>query len=432
MKRLWHLGVVIAVLVAGGVGALAGVALAQQDGWMTPLVEEYSLIWKSAYDETAWYGLTPAGRDAVAEQVLEAYVSTRSASSRTSGVPAPVGNLDQPTLTPAPAPSQTLTPTPAPGPSPTPMPVSLTISDIDGYRSEFRIEIFVSSIGLNLAMSRRNIFTAGGRTVKLASDGTLKMGIIGTDLADRYYWSCNPVNGSTGVRRYYASDEYSAGLPKTDLSNAPLLESSFGQRVNRICAGKEAVPSSSTSTSWGTTTTLVTSIPPSAPSGTAPTPTPAGSAVDQPTTTPTVEPSLTPTPEPGKISASDVDGYHSEYRIEIFVSSIGVNLTMSRVNTYTADRATVKRTADGTLTTGIGGTVLRDRYSWSCNPVNGSTGESRSYATDSHSVGLPKTDLSNAPLRANSFGQRVLRICAGNESAPSSTDSRGWGEFNSF
>ena len=84
------------------------------------------------------------------------------------------------------------------------------------------------------------------------------------------------------------------------------------------------------------------------------------------------------------------------------------------------------------MTTGIGGTVLRDNYYWSCNPVNGSTGESRSYATDTYSVSLPKTDLSNTPLVGSASGRRVLRICNGSESAPSSTVSTGWGEFNSF
>ncbi len=162
-----------------------------------------------------------------------------------------------------------------------------------------------------------------------------------------------------------------------------------------------------------------------------PTPTPESDAITI-TPTPTPTPTLTPTPEPGTITASDVDGYHSEYSVVIFVSSIGTNLTMRRTNTYTSNRAYVKLRSDGTLTTGTGGTVLKDNYNWSCNPVNGSTGESRSYATDTYSVGLPKTDLSNSPLVESSSGRRVLRICNGDESVPSNTVSTSWGEFNSF
>ena len=47
---------------------------------------------------------------------------------------------------------------------------------------------------------------------------------------------------------------------------------------------------------------------------------------------------------------------------------------MSRVNTYTSNRATVKLTSDGTLTTGSGGTPLKDRYYWACTQTNGSIG----------------------------------------------------------
>ena len=120
------------------------------------------------------------------------------------------------------------------------------------------------------------------------------------------------------------------------------------------------------------------------------------------------------------------------FKIEIFVSSIGVNLSMSRINTYTSNRATVKLTSDGTLTTGPGGTPLKDRYYWACNPVNGSIGESRSYAEDEHSVNLRNTDLSNTPLMNSSMGQRVSRMCAGNESTPSSSQSTSWGQYFSF
>ena len=134
----------------------------------------------------------------------------------------------------------------------------------------------------------------------------------------------------------------------------------------------------------------------------------------------------------GAITVSDVDGYYSEYSVVIFVSSIGTNLTMSRTNTYTANREYVKIKADGTLTTGTGGTRLQDTYGWSCNPVNGSNGENRTYATDSYSVSLPRTDLSNAPLLESRSGQRVLRICNGVEDVPSSTVRAGWAERNSL
>ena len=105
---------------------------------------------------------------------------------------------------------------------------------------------------------------------------------------------------------------------------------------------------------------------------------------------------------------------------------------MSRVNTYTANRDTGKLADDGTLTTGTGGTILRDYYSWSCNPVNGSTGENRTYASDQYNVGLTKTDLSNAPLTSHSLGQRVSRICAGTETEPSNSVSASWSQLYSF
>ncbi len=347
MKRL---RTIIVLLVAGGILTLAGVVLAQQAGWIAPLVEEYSLIWKDAYDETAKYDLPPAGREAVADRVLDAHIATRT-TPYGGGTPLPTytpgtGHCIQ-TITPSATVSGqwpsgcdskvsgrgyaryyqftltqsaeikvllesqdaetvlylregadvrtgtyfgfnegeseynyrrasiedslaagtytieattynvgetgsfTLTVSTATvAPTPTRTPGVVTVSDIDGYTSEFRIEIFVSSIGTNLAMSRRNIFTVGGVKVRLDSDGNLTTQGLGATVADRYSWSCNPVNGSTGENRYYASDEYSFGLPKTDLDNAPLFNHSDGRWVSRICAGQETAPSSTHRTTW--------------------------------------------------------------------------------------------------------------------------------------------------------------------------------------
>ena len=388
---------------------------------------------------------TPLSATATAATVPSALI-TATTTPEPTPTPTPT-TAPKPTLTP------TLTPTPTPTPTPTQEPDTITASDVDGYHSEYSVVIFVSSIGTNLTMRRTNTYTSNRNYVKLRSDGTLTTGIGGTFLRDNYYWSCNPVNGSTGESRSYATDTYSVSLPKTDLSNTPLVGSASGRRVLRICNGSESAPSSTVSTGWGEFNSFTGSLPSATPtplSATAtatvpsalitatttpePTPTPTPTTAPKPTLTPTLTPTPTPTPtqEPDTITASDVDGYHSEYSVVIFVSSIGTNLTMRRTNTYTSNRNYVKIRSDGTLTTGIGGTVLRDNYYWSCNPVNGSTGESRSYATDTYSVSLPKTDLSNTPLVGSASGRRVLRICNGSESAPSSTVSTGWGEFNSF
>ena len=341
----------VALVVAGGILTLAGVVLAQQAGWIAPLVEEYSLIWKDAYDETAKYDLPPAGREAVADRVLDAHIATRATPS-SGGAPAPApapgtGQCIQ-TITPSQTVSGqwasgcdsrvsgrgharfyqftltqeseitallesqdaetvlylregasatsgdhigvnegeseynyrrariqqslvaatytieattynvgeigsftlTVSSAAAPAPTPTRTPGVVTVSDIDGYTSEFRIEIFVSSIGTNLSMSRRNTFTVGGVNVRLDSDGNLTTQGFGTTVADRYSWACNPVNGSTGENRSYASEEYNVGLPKTDLDNAPLLSHSLGRRVSRICSGQETAPSSTVRTTW--------------------------------------------------------------------------------------------------------------------------------------------------------------------------------------
>ena len=235
--------IIAAIGITGGTGALVGVALAQQTEWIRPLAEEYSLVYKAAYDEANEHGLFEAGREVVAEQVLYAYIATRS-SAHGNGASSPPGG--EPNVTPTLGPSPTPTPTPTPTPAAT-----ITTSDVDGYHSNFRVDILVSSIGVNLSMSRVNTYTANGSTVKLTSDGTLTTGAGGTPLKDRYYWACNPVNGSIGEGRTYASDQHNVSLRKTNLDNAPLLRSGLGERIVRICAGNESAPASSATTSWG-------------------------------------------------------------------------------------------------------------------------------------------------------------------------------------
>ena len=346
-----HWRITIALLVAGCLVTLAGVALAQQAGWIAPLVEEYSRVWKGAYDETAKYDLPQAGREAVADRVLDAHIATRSApysggpsltpqpgtgdcgqtitsdgtvsgqwaagcDSAVSGrgharyysftltsdsdvtitlessdtdtylylrqghdrsgaflhenddhngsiaiseiqehLDAGTYTIEATTYSTGSTGSFTLTLSRAasgPAGEPRPRPDRLTVADIDGYTSNFRVEIFVSSIGVNLTMSRRNVFTADGFTVRLDSDENLTARGVGLSVADRYYWSCNPVNGSTGESRHYASDDYdaAAGLPKTDLDNAPLRDSSLGRRVIRMCNGEESTPSRTVTSEW--------------------------------------------------------------------------------------------------------------------------------------------------------------------------------------
>ena len=79
----------IVVLAAMSLVALAGVALAQQAGWVRPLAKEYSLVYKAAYDEAGEQGLVISGREVVAEQVLYAYIATRSLSSSAGGADLP-------------------------------------------------------------------------------------------------------------------------------------------------------------------------------------------------------------------------------------------------------------------------------------------------------------------------------------------------------
>ena len=107
-------------------------------------------------------------------------------------------------------------------------------------------------------MSRRNVFTADGYTVRLDSDENLTARGVGLSVADRYGWSCNPNNGSRGEHRYYASDEYTAaaGLPKTDLDNTPLRNSSLGRRVIRMCNGEEPTPSRTLMSEWSESSPL--------------------------------------------------------------------------------------------------------------------------------------------------------------------------------
>ena len=339
-----QLNILVVLLVIGGVFAVTGIALAQQAGWIAPLTEEYSLVWKSAYDETAKYDMPPAGREVVAHRVLDAHIATRTAPG--SGDPVPPQPPQEPIVcTQTIAPNDTVSGQWAVGCDSResgrghsryysftltseayvtitlessdadtylylrqgnsrsgnalkenddvesgntdsqiadtlaagtytieattysagetgsffltissdvsePTPARITAADIDGYTSEYRIEIFVSSIGVNLAMTRRNILTVGGTTVRLDSNGNLTTDVFGTVLVDRYSWACNPVNGSTGERSRYASDEHGMGLPRTDLDNSPLFNHSLGRSVSRMCSGDTATPSVTTRTTW--------------------------------------------------------------------------------------------------------------------------------------------------------------------------------------
>lgn len=339
--------VLVILLVAVGALALAGVAFAQQAGWIASLTEEYSLVWKSAYEETAQFGLPPAGREAVAHRVLDAHIATRTAPGN-GGVVPPVqptqaaidcgqaiasngtisgqwtggcdsaepgrgfaryysftlaedssvtvtfessdtdpylylrqGNarsgsalfenddhdgsrsisqvqqqlaagsytIEATTFNTGQTGSFSLTVSSEVGvPDSTPGPI--TVSQINGYTSEYRIQVFVSSIGVNLSMSRWNRFTVNGAYVRLDSGGNLTTGGLGSALADRYFWSCNPVNGSSGEGRVYASNEYRSDLPRTDLDNSPLFNHSFGRDVLRMCEGDEPPSSSTTTRTW--------------------------------------------------------------------------------------------------------------------------------------------------------------------------------------
>ena len=258
-----------------GLVVLAGVVLAQEAGWIRPLAEEYSRVYKAAYDEAQEEGLADTGREVVAEQVLYAYIATRSPSSSAGGgspqpgggsggggTPHPGdGGSDQTTPTPGPSPTPTPTPTPTPGPSPTPTATPTpepdrppTFSDIDGHSPGYRVDVSVLSTGVTVSMHRRNAFTIGGSLVRVKSDGTLTTsGISGLHLADRYWWFCDAGSGNPHERWDYASDEYNASLPKTGLDNASLVESDYGKQVIRICNGDEEPPTKSWSRYWGRT-----------------------------------------------------------------------------------------------------------------------------------------------------------------------------------
>ena len=98
-SSLKRLRIIAALLVAGGILTLAGVVLAQQAGWIAPLVEEYSLIWKEAYDETAKYDLPPAGREYVADRVLDAHIATSATPSSGGAPPAAPAPRNRPVYT---------------------------------------------------------------------------------------------------------------------------------------------------------------------------------------------------------------------------------------------------------------------------------------------------------------------------------------------
>ena len=83
-----RLTIIIAVLIVGGIGTLVGVVLAQQAEWIRSLAEEYSLVYKTAYDEAEEQGLVSAGREAVAEQVLLRLHRHSLAFSRQRRIPA--------------------------------------------------------------------------------------------------------------------------------------------------------------------------------------------------------------------------------------------------------------------------------------------------------------------------------------------------------
>ena len=369
-----HLRIIFVLMVVGSLVTLAGIALAQQAGWIAPLVEEYSLVWKDAYDETAKHDLPPAGREAVADRVLDSHIATRSAPGTGPG-PSPA-----PTPSPTPPPTP---PTPSPAPSPTP---------------------------------DRGTGDCASRPIT-AYDTFVDQWVSGCDSAEpdrgyaRYYsFTLESESFVTITLESRDADPYLYLRQGNARSGTALHENDDRNGSTRISQIQEDLPAGSYTIEATTYSPGVTGIFSITVSGLADVPTPT------PTSTPTGKPLI----------VSDIDGYTSEFRIEIFVSTIGVNLAMTRRNVFTADGATVRLDSDGNMTTGGFGTPLSDRYNWACNPVNGSTGESRHYANDEYNFGLPETDLNNAPLLNHSLGRQVSRICSGDESAPSSTVRTTW------
>ena len=278
MKKLLAAATGLAV----GAGVLVGIALAQND-WIPSLVQEYSAVWRAAYDETAQYNLPQAGREAIAEQVLDAHIATRtfaeagnappSAGATLTPVPAPTATLEptaNPATTPAPAagsalvappadalsppPEPTATPVPtlAPGatPEPTPLPINLppplppgeepaaiAPSDVDGYITATHIAI---TAGGRLTITISNYHTAGGYAVILSDDGTLTVGGGGTLMEDRYWYFC--FDGYSAITTSYASDEYGAALPKTELFSDSLFDHPTVVMGRRVCLGEQAPP----------------------------------------------------------------------------------------------------------------------------------------------------------------------------------------------
>ena len=381
MKR-WR--IIIALLVAGSLVTAAGVALAQQAGWIAPLAEEYSRVWKGAYDETAKYDLPPAGREAVAHRVLDAHIATRSAPN--NGGPSP-------TPTPTPTPSPTPTPTLAPSPTATPTPQT---TGTGGCGQTITSDGTVNGQwAAGCESAERPGSHARYYSFALESESYVTISLHSTE-ADPWLY-LRERDARSGSFLHENDDHDNAGLPRgTD-----------SQIREHLAAGTYTIEATTIGEGETGRFTLTLSRLRSGEPG-VPTPTP------------------TPTPTPVPLTVSDIDGYRPEYRITIFVSSIGVNLSMSRWNVFTVGGTRVKLDSDGNLHTRSIGSSLADRYHWSCNPVNSSSGESRYYASDEHGLALSKTNLDSAPLFEHSLGRRVQRICSGEEAAPSSTVERAW------
>ncbi len=218
MKKLPAAGTGSAV----GAGVPVGIALAQND-WIPSLVQEYSAVWPAAYDETAQYNLPQAGREAIAEQALDAHIATRTLAE--------AGNAP---------PSARAMPLPINLPPPLPPgeePAAITPSDVDGYIAATHIAI---TAGGRLTITISNYPTAGGYAVILSDDGTLTVGGGGTLMEDRYWYSC--FDGYSAITTSYASDEYSAALPKTELFSDSLFDHPTVVMGRRVCLGEQAPP----------------------------------------------------------------------------------------------------------------------------------------------------------------------------------------------
>ncbi len=111
-----------------------------------------------------------------------------------------------------------------------------------------------------------------------------------------------------------------------------------------------------------------------------------------------------------EMQASDVDGYIPEYGIEITTSG---QLLLYIHNTHTVgcdsliisqDRKTLKRT---------NGTVVQDRYSYSCSVHLGELWDKMTYARDKYDFDLPRTDLDTEPIDQHPLTAMGKQVCAG-------------------